>query len=120
MLSGGRRAVGGCGLGVPLGVVPHVPNDDVGELSLVASARLPLTLVLQYFSRQILLGRWVATSLSDVDDVQDRIDRPVPAQVESMSSGWAVPFAGGHRDRRYSTPAGELRFAGEPTKQFVD
>ena len=26
----------------------------------------------------------------------------------------AVPFAGGHRDRRYSTPAGELRFAGEP------
>ena len=25
-----------------------------------------------------------------------------------------MPFAGGHGDGRYSTPAGELRFGGEP------
>jgi hypothetical protein len=50
----------------------------------------------------------VTPSLSDVDDVQDRVDRAVSTEVESMSSGGAVPFAGGHRDRRYSTPAGEL------------
>ena len=31
-----------------------------------------------------------------------------------MSSGWAMPFAGGRRDGCYSTPAGELGFAGEP------
>ena len=55
----------------------------------------------------------MATRLSDVDDVQDRVDRAVPAAVESMSSGRAVPFAGGQRDRRCSTPAGELRFIGE-------
>jgi len=116
ILLGSRRAVGDHGRGVPLGVVPHVPNDDVGELSLVALARLPLTLVLENLSCHVLLGRRVTTSLSDVDDVKDRVDRAVPAQVESMSSGWAVPFAGGDRDRRYSTPPCELCFAREPVR----
>ena len=63
--------VGGCGLGVALGVVPHVPNDGISELSLVASARFPLALVLHYLPCQVFFGRWVAASLSDVDDVQD-------------------------------------------------
>ena len=92
----------------------HVPNDDVGELSFVASARFPFAFILPNLSCQILFSRWVTTSLSNVDDVQDRVDCAVPTQIESMSSGWAMPFAGGHCDRCYSTPAGELGFAGEP------
>jgi hypothetical protein len=35
-----------------------------------------------------------------------------PSRVDVVGLG--LPFAGGHRDRRHSTPAGELRCAGEP------
>ena len=101
---------------MPFGVVPHVPNDDVGELSFVASARFPFAFVLPNLSCQVLFSRWVATSLSNVDDVQDRVYCAVPAQVESMSSGWAMPFARGHCDGCYSTPTGESGFAGEPVR----
>lgn len=74
-------------------VVPHVSDDDVGELTFVASAGCS-----QRLARGSALGhegsRWfVHAGLGDVDDVQDAVDLSVPGEVESVVAGLSVALA---------------------------
>jgi len=89
-------------------------DDDVGELTLVSPPRLTLRLVLGDLPPDVGAGRPVASHLGDVHDVEDRVHISVAADVEAVSVGRSVAFAGRHCDGRRSTPAGEVRLGGKP------
>ena len=80
-------------MGEAIGVPPHVPDYDVGELAFVGSADLALGLV-RCPLRQKCERRRMAAGLGDVDDVQCGVHDPVSAAIEPVTVSWAVALAG--------------------------
>ena len=76
------------------GVFPHVSDDHVGELTFVAATGCALGLVPLGLAGQVGLRRRMAAGLGDVHAVEDRVHGTVAAEVETVSSGWPVTFAG--------------------------
>ena len=56
----------------------------------------------------------MAADLGDVHGVQDRVDLPIPGQIETVTDGVAAALAGGRGDGGGAAPAGDLCLALEP------
>ncbi|WTG14303.1 hypothetical protein OHA59_46535 [Streptomyces sp. NBC_01589] len=93
-----------------------MPDDHVGELALVGPSSGALRLVLADLLGHEGTGWFMATDLGHVHDVEDRIDGAVSADIEPVTPGSAVAFAG--RDRQWggSAPSRELRLRSETAR----
>jgi hypothetical protein len=93
-----------------------VSDDDVGEVSFVGSSGFASGLAFGSLAFDVVTGGWMASLLGDADDVQDAIDAPVAAQVQTVPDRCCGAFAGGQRHGSCSAPAGEPGFGGEPVR----
>lgn len=79
-------------------VVPHPPDDPVGQVSFVGPSGLAAGLAAGPLALEVVLGRLVVSLLGDASDVQHAVHAPVAAQVEAVSNGLVVAVAGGDGD----------------------